>query len=349
MKTIHIVSGNRLIPLVDKFNPFKDITIWGLAFAGQTDLAIKRHEIGTDLELLAADPNTKIVVILNAISQTNIRKNRKDIFVVAMHVTNNLTPQKQYISALHFLKENSFNLVFAFDEQTNHCMVVSPEEAHYHDGDIQQAIAGCVEMTLFRSHLTFTRSTVIAGEPVDWNSEVVPSALREVVNYCINRKAYKPFRGSTVGHFACKVNDTTFLTSRRKTNFNDLDKIGLVKIVTDGPDSVLAYGSKPSVGGQSQRIIFHDHKDYDCVVHFHCPIKEGSLVPQVSQREVECGSHQCGRNTSNNLKQFGHLSAVYLQQHGPNIVFHRSINPQEVIDFIEANFNLDEKTGGYVS
>jgi TPP-dependent indolepyruvate ferredoxin oxidoreductase alpha subunit len=38
-----------------------------------------------------------------------------------------------------------------------------------------------------------------------------------------------------------------------------------------------------------------------------------------------------------------------LQEHGPNIIFHRSINPQEVIDFIEANFDLSEKTGGYVS
>ena len=33
--------------------------------------------------------------------------------------------------------------------------------------------------------------------------------------------------------------------------------------------------------------------------------------------------------------QFGNLSAVYLDEHGPNVVFHRSINPQEVIDFID--------------
>ena len=103
------------------------------------------------------------------------------------------------------------------------------------------------------------------------------------------------------------------------------------------------------MGGQSQRIVFNDHQEYDCIVHFHCPKKENSEVPTISQREYECGSHECGKNTSNNLKKFGNLSAVYLDEHGPNIVFHRNINPQEVINFIEANFDLSKKTGGYVT
>jgi hypothetical protein len=33
--------------------------------------------------------------------------------------------------------------------------------------------------------------------------------------------------------------------------------------------------------------------------------------------------------------------------HGPNIVFNRNIDPQEVIDFINRNFDLYDKTGGY--
>jgi hypothetical protein len=37
-----------------------------------------------------------------------------------------------------------------------------------------------------------------------------------------------------------------------------------------------------------------------------------------------------------------------LDNHGPNIVFHHSINPQEVIDFIKENFDLSDKTGGLV-
>jgi hypothetical protein len=170
-----------------------------------------------------------------------------------------------------------------------------------------------------------------------------------VVNYCIEQGAYKVFNGATVGHFACKIGDTEFLTSIRKTNFNDLAKNGLVRVKTDGPDTVIAYGAKPSVGGQSQRIIFSEHNDYNCIVHFHCPIKEGSEVPVRSQREVECGSFSCGKNTSDGLKRIGNLSAVMLDNHGPNIVFHDSIDPQEVIDFIEANFDLSDKTGGPVS
>ena len=139
------------------------------------------------------------------------------------------------------------------------------------------------------------------------------------------------------------------MTSQRRTNFNDLSKIGLVKIKTDGPDTVLAYGSKPSVGGQSQRIVFNDHPDCDCIVHFHVEKKQNSNVPVVSQYEFECGSHECGRNTSGGLKQFGNLKAVMLDNHGPNIVFNQSIDPQEVIDFIDSNFDLSSKTGGFVS
>lgn len=294
----------------------------------------------------------------------NIRSKRKDIFAVAFKTTSGATSDEQYIAGLNLLKEASVNLVLANDVKTRLNMVITPEEARYHETtDRKAALIGLVEMAVLRSQLTFTRSTVVAGETVPWNSPLIPESLRAVVNYCIAKNAYKPFRGATVGHFAVKVTDSsitatklgfisapdTFLTSIRKSNFNDLDKIGLVKIVTDSPDSVVAYGAKPSVGGQSQRIIFHDHKEYDCIVHFHCPIKTESMVPQVSQREYECGSHECGQNTSRGLKKFGNLSAVFLSDHGPNIVFHNSINPQEVIDFIEANFDLDKKTGGDVT
>lgn len=279
-----------------------------------------------------------------------IRKTRKDIFLVGFKTTTGASEDEQYFAALRLLKESSCNLVLANDVVTRTNMVVCPEEARYHvTKDRDEALKGLVDMALKRSHLTFTRSTVVAGDPVPWDSPMVPAALRTVVNHCIGEGAYKPFRGATVGHFACKLDETTFLTSIRKTNFNDLDTNGLVKVKTDGPDSVIAYGSKPSVGGQSQRILFHDHSEYNCVVHFHCPKRAGSEVPTVSQREFECGSHECGKNTSNGLKKFGNLSAVYLDEHGPNVVFHSSIDPKEVISFIDANFDLSAKTGGYVT
>ena len=279
-----------------------------------------------------------------------LRATRKDIFVVAFKETTGATEDEQYIAALNLCKEASVNLVVANDIVTRRNIIVTPEEARYCSGEERdEVLKQVVDMAWNRSHLTFTRSRVVEGEAVPWDSPEVPDTLRGVVNYCIAQGAYKPFRGVTTGHFACKVNETTFLTSIRKTDFNQLAQNGLVRVKTDGPDSVIAYGSKPSVGGQSQRIVFHNHADYDCIVHFHCPLKEGSEVPVASQREYECGSHECGRNTSNHLQRFGNLSAVYLDNHGPNLVFNRNIDPQEVIEFIEANFDLSQKTGGYVT
>jgi len=280
----------------------------------------------------------------------DIRKDRKDIFLVAFKTTCGATEDEQYAQGLKLLKNSSCNLVLANDTLTRKNMIITPEEAKYHvTDDREEALRQLVDMTYYRSQLTFTHSTVVDGTPVSWESDLVYPALRTVVNYCIEKNAYKPFNGATVGHFACKIGDREFLTSIRKSNFNDLAKNGLVKVVTNDDDTVIAYGAKPSVGGQSQRIIFSEHDDYDCIVHFHCPIKEGSLVPVVSQREYECGSHQCGQNTSNGLQRFGNLSAVMLDNHGPNIVFNHKIDPQEVIDFINANFELSQKTGGLIA
>lgn len=313
-----------------------------------------RHECGKEKPRLKSLTGAGMKLVLHPSEKliAKIRQYRKDIFLVGFKTTTDATEQEQYVAGLHLLKASSCNLVLANDIKNQRHMVITPEEAKYHvTYDREEALRGMVQMASLRSHLTFTRSTVIAGEPVPWSSPDVPETLRKVVDHCIEQGAYKPFRGATVGHFAVKLTEDTFLTSRRKTNFNDLDKIGLVKIKTDGPDTVYAYGSKPSVGGQSQRIVFEEHPEYDCIVHFHCPIKNESIgtIPLRSQREVECGSHECGRNTSGGLARFGNLSAVYLDMHGPNIVFNHSIDPKEVIDFIDAHFDLTKKTGGYVN
>jgi hypothetical protein len=309
-------------------------------------------ERGKYAERLKTSIHTRPTITLQPAEKVigRIRQTRKDIFLVGFKTTCGATEDEQYIAGLGLCKGASCNLVLANDTKTRLNMVVTPEEARYHvTNDRAAVIRGLVQMIFHRTHLNFTRSTVVDGQPVPWDSDLVPDALRKVVNYCIDQNAYKPFNGVTAGHFACKLDDTTFLTSIRKTNFNDLSKNGLVKIVTDGPDTVLAYGAKPSVGGQSQRIVFHDHPDVDCIVHFHCPIKPDSQVPIVSQREFECGSHECGNNTSKGLVKFGNLYAVYLDNHGPNLVFNKSIDPAEVIAFIEANFDLGQKTGGFVS
>ncbi len=307
-----------------------------------------------DPRLLRLTPSDKLVGMFRRDSVDG-RQPRKDIFLVAFKTTAGASEDEMYAAGLKLCKQASANLVLVNDVVNRLNMVVTPEEARYHvTHDREEALRGLAEMAYLRSHLTFTRSTVIAGEPVDWNDERVYGSLRTVVNHCIEAGAYKPFLGVTAGHFAAKIGPTTFLTSRRKTNFNNLASTGLVQVVTDGPDQVTAMGGKPSVGGQSQRIVFEEHPELDSIVHFHCPLREGSLVPVVSQREYECGSHECGQNTSNGLTSFtlpsgNSLDAVFLDQHGPNIVFNHETDPAEVIDFIEANFVLTAKTGGYVA
>lgn len=277
----------------------------------------------------------------------HIRKERKDIFLVACKTTTGATADEQYLEGLALVKGASCNLVLGNDLSTRNNVVITPEQARYHETtDRNEALRGLAEMIALRSQLHFTRSTVVPGEAIAWSSELIPETLRTVVDHCIAQGAYKPFNGTTVGHFATRGPDGTILTSRRKTNFNELEKIGLVQIETRGEHEVIAHGFKPSVGGQSQRAIFTEHPEADCIVHFHCPLKEGSEIPVRSQRPYECGSHECGENTSSGLKAFGKIKAVMLDQHGPNIVFPRDTDPAEVIRFIEANVNLRGRTDG---
>lgn len=309
--------------------------------------------IGKDKCRLSSTRNPEVDIHCMAFDKfiSNIRTGRKDIFVVGFKATCGASKQEMFENGLRLCKEGSVNLVLVNDVKTRWNMIVTPEEAAYHETDDRiEVLTQLVDMTFYRSQLTFTQSTVVNGYPVPWDDPRVPDSLRLVVDHCIAQNAYKSFLGATVGHFAVKISDTEFLTSIRRSNFNNLGRSeGLVYVKTSGPDTVLAYGAKPSVGGQSQRIIFNDHPGMDCVVHFHCPLRpiHPDNIPVVSQREVECGSHQCGQQTSAQLSQFGNLRAVYLDQHGPNIVFNRGIDPVEVINFIERNFDLSLKTGGY--
>jgi hypothetical protein len=277
-----------------------------------------------------------------------VRRERKDIFVVGFKTTTGASPSAQLSAGLRLLKQSSCNLVLANDLHTRLNMVVTPEQAAYHVTEERRAaLSGLVEMALLRAHLTFTRSTVVRGAPVPWSSELVPETLRRVVDHCVARGAYRPFLGVTVGHFAVKIGEGRFLTSRRRTDFNQLAQVGLVLVEARGDNEVVAHGSRPSVGGQSQRIIFAEHPGLDCIVHFHCPLRPGSPVPVRSQRPFECGSHECGKNTSDGLRPFGDLWAVMLDQHGPNVVFSRTADPDQVIRFIEENFDLTATTAGF--
>ena len=281
-----------------------------------------------------------------------IRSVRKDIYAVGFKTTAGASPDEQYRIALGLLKTNSLNLVLANDPVTRLNMVVAPEEARYFETtDRSEALEGMVSMALSRSANTFTRSTVVPGPGVPWSSPLVPDNLRRVVDHCIARGAYKPFLGVTAGHFAARAGTGRIVTSRRKHDFNRLPDEGMVLVEYEGRDRVVAHGGKPSVGGQSQRVVFEEHPDADCIVHFHAPMRPDAAdaVPLVDQRPSECGSHQCGERTSRGLAPFGNLEAVMLDGHGPNVVFGKRAPADEVIGFIERNFDLSGKTGGPVS
>ena len=283
----------------------------------------------------------------------SIREHRKDIFVVGFKTTCGVNPDLQYALALRLVKEGHVNLVLANDTQTRMNMIVVPEEARYCETtDRTTVLQKLVDIALSRHGLTFTRSTVLRDRPrVNWNSDEVPTNLREVVNHLIQRGAYKPFLGRTAGHFAARgQSPDEFLTSARQENFNDLPDRGLIRVFAKSRDEVIAHAAKPSVGGQSQRIIFSQFPELDAIVHFHAPLKQGvDRIPVRPQWMYECGSHQCGENTAAGLKEIRPgIYAVMLDNHGPNIVFSRTANPKHVVEFIEKYWDLDGKTGGRI-
>jgi hypothetical protein len=283
----------------------------------------------------------------------SIRRERKDIFLVAWKTTAGATEDAMYAAGLRLLKSSSINLVMVNDPVTRMNMVVTPEEARYHvTGDRAEALEGLVEMALLRARGTFTRSTVVPdSEAIAWRSDAVAANLRAVVDHCIRCGAYRPLdtpRGRvTAGHFAARGADGRIVTSRRWSDFNDLDRVGMVLIEARGDGEVIAWGGKPSVGGQSQRIIFATHPRIANIVHVHCPLRPGADVPVRPQRPFECGSHECGRNTADGLRELEPgIWAVMLDQHGPNVCFAADVDPARVIDFLERNFDLAAKTGG---
>lgn len=381
-------TARRLAELCCEHSSSMDVELALTAMAGGDASLDTNEQLAQLVDQLVADPKTKIVFFTPSVldyelvmekdpSEGRLKtshgersavlrptekllerfrhgaRGRKDIFLVACKQTAGASEAEMFTQALLMQKRTGANLVLANDAVSKINMIVTPEEATYCvTTDREAVLRELVAIAYLRSPLMFTQSTIVAGESVPWQSSDVPSTLRHVVDHCIAGNAYKLVNGVTAGHFAVKLSDTEFLTSKRRTNFNQLNSIGLVRVRTDGPDTVLAYGSKPSVGGQSQRIVFSDHPGMDCIVHFHCPQRDGSTVPIVSQREYECGSHECGQNTSRGLDEFtltdgSVIKAVFLDNHGPNIVFHHSADPGLVIAFIEQHFNLGEKTGGY--
>lgn len=279
-----------------------------------------------------------------------IRKLRKDIFLVGFKTTANVSEDEQYKLGLDLLKKNSCNLVLANDIQTRKNMIVAPELAKYETTTDRTKVAeSLVDISLHRATNSFTRTRITPGYLVKWNHPDVPMSLKMVVDWCVANKAYKPFNNVTVGHFGFKPEAGYMWSSRRKKNFNNVKDRDLVIVDFRDDREQLAYGEKPSAGARSQYMALSKFPNLNCVVHFHCPLKENSVVAKMAavrpQRNFECGSHQCGENTADGMVKINdNLAVVMLDKHGPNIVFSSSTNPSDVVDFIQDNFDLSKST-----
>lgn len=278
-----------------------------------------------------------------------IRETRKDIFLVGFKTTAGETADKQFDLGLRLCKESHCNLVLANDLHTRVNMIITPEQARYSvTQDREGVLSALVEMAGTRSKGTFARCKVVDGELYEFDSPEIPESLKAVVNFCVEKGAYQPFHGRTVGHFAVKKPDGSVLCSIRGRNYNE--SIEMVRMESDDERQVTAYGAKPSAGSRSQWIMFDKHPELDCVVHFHCPLKPGRDVNKRMQKDFECGSHECGHNTADGLRPVtddGQICAVFLDNHGPNIVFNSKVDPARVTAFIEENFDLKKTTRGY--
>lgn len=276
-----------------------------------------------------------------------IRAKRKDIFLVGFKTTAGAKEDEQYEAGLNLLKKNSCNLVLANDVQNGLNMIICPELATYSlTHDRNRVLDELVDISMARSKSTFSRTEIVgdASKLISWNSQSVPMTLKAVVDWCVSEGAYKAFNDVTVGHFGFKAGGRTLISSRRRQNFNRPECRDLVQV--DFHDNrQVAYGAKPSAGARSQYEVLSRFDDLNCIVHFHCPMKAHSLVPVRSQREFECGSHQCGINTATGMIRVNeNLAAVMLDKHGPNVVFSDKADPQMVIDFIRSNFTLNSQS-----
>jgi hypothetical protein len=279
---------------------------------------------------------------------SKIREKRKDIFLVAFKTTTNATEDEMFESGTNLLKKNSCNLVLVNDIKTRVNMIVTPEMARYSvTTDRKAALKELVTMAAARENATFHRTDLVKGLLVEWESDVIPPSFKTVVDYCIENGAYKAFNDVTVGHYGFFVskNDEggiSVISSRRKVNYNKKQNRNMVEVFFNGEKQLAA--AKPSAGVRSQLELFQAQSRYDCVIHFHCPMKPDSIVNVKPQWGFECGSLECGKNTLSGVRQHDEIAAVMLDKHGPNILFHRDIDPNKVIKFIDDNFDLSRRT-----
>lgn len=330
-----------------------------LTNSGKNEERLKTSE---GVQTMSIGPTQKLI--------SRIRKDRKDIFLVGFKTTASQSTYDLVIddemetAGFNLLKQNSCNLVLANDIKARRNVILTPELAKYRaqeteEGDRTNILKLLVNMTLARASNRFSRTKLnqksIYG--LKQMSVLHVGSLAPVVQHCVRAGAYRPFNNVTVGHFGIKdpTDKTVLWSSRRKKNYNNLPDLDLVRVEFETTlNAQVADGEKPSAGVRSQYEVLKKFDDLDCIIHFHCPLKRGydPRIGVAEQRDFECGSHECGKNTSDGMNRitlsddFGNkteIAAVFLTKHGPNICFSSKADPVLVIKFIEENFDLSSR------
>lgn len=273
----------------------------------------------------------------------HIKGSSRETFVVAYKQTQCTSTEHQYKIALTFLRKTKINLVLCFDSQLQVWMVVAPEEATYHvTTDRMECFKGLVDMIWHRCQNTYVRTNVIVGDMIQLEkSSTISVEFKQIMNHCMANHVFKLCNGITVGHFAYKLNDEKFYSSIRK--YDHRERVVMTE-VRASEDKIICVGGKPSAGVQVQRMIFKEHPELNCVLHFHCPLLPSVSLPTTSQREFDCGSLECAKNTLQAMRKAEHIWVAYSENHGPTLAFNHS-HYREVMKFMDRHFCFDSKTG----
>lgn len=314
------------------FCDFKSLPIDGIENGFHSE-RLKTANGNFSLELT---PTNKVI--------TKIRQKRPDIFLIGFKTTTNKSSDEQFLVALQMMKSTKCNLVLANDTVTRNNMVITPEETIYGETtDREKALQELVDITLLRNDLTYNRSNFVDTEST--SIKTTPKTFQKVIQFLIDNDGFLENNGNgfTPGHFCYKIDDKSFLSSQRKANHNLVFTEGMSVVEVEGDTFTVKGRRKASVGARSQWLILQQNPGYDCIIHTHNPLREGSKLPVAEQRPFQCGSLQCGINTVTNMKEFDGIMAVYLDKHGANILFKSTDNIEKITNFVQENIELGIK------
>lgn len=326
-------------------------------FSGKIgDVESGKH--ATRLETSAGDVQMTLTPSEKIIGK--IRKTRKDIFLVGFKTTCGATEQEQFSKGLDLMKKTSCNIVLANDIETRKNLIITPEEGVYgRDMTRKECLEELVDIAAKRSSLTFNDKTILKNAERAYPENLIiegsiPENWYNVMKYLFSNNAFKPINGKTSGHFGCRVDGKEFerITSERKINHNESFERGMIPVYSYENGELVVGGAKPSVGEKTQEMIYQElgYKIHS-IVHFHGQIRKDIVYIPFEikdQKPFECGSKECAINTISGMSEvIPGIYAVHLDNHGPNIAFHKDVSSQEIIEFINLYWDLNSSTSGF--